>query len=123
VRTVTVRICDAQGACGTDDLTVRTNVTQKITPVRECIVDRGATSNPRYEARWGYNNPAAFAIAVPSIPLLENTFTSAPFLRGQPQIFLPGNRRGVFSTPFASGSLGWRVNGVTATASSSNAKC
>ena len=73
-RTVTVKICDASGACGTDDVTVRSNVTLKITPVRECVSDRGAGQNPRYSAKWGYNNPAAFAIAVPSIPILENTF-------------------------------------------------
>ena len=123
VRTVTVRICDAQGACGTDDLTVRTNVTQKITPVRECVIDRGAAASPRYEARWGYNNPAGFAIAVPSIPLFENTFTSAPFLRGQPQIFLPGNRRGVFTTSFSSGTQSWRIHGTTASANSSSTRC
>jgi hypothetical protein len=123
VRTATVRICDAQGACGTDDVTVRTSVTQKITPVRECVTDRGATANPRYAARWGYNNPATFAIAVPSIPLLENTFTSSPYLRGQPQIFLPGSQRGVFSTTFAAGTLTWKVNGISASATSTSTRC
>ncbi|MBI4932966.1 MAG: pre-peptidase C-terminal domain-containing protein [Actinobacteria bacterium] len=122
-RTATVRICDAQGACGTDDLTVRTGVTQKITPVRECVVDRGAATNPRYVARWGYNNPATFAIAVPSIPLLENTFTSSPYLRGQPQIFLPGNQRGVFTTTFSSGTHAWKINGTTASATTTSPRC
>jgi hypothetical protein len=123
VRTATVRICDAQGACGTDDVTVRTSVTQKITPVRECVTDRGATANPRYAARWGYTNPATFAIAVPSIPLLENTFTTSPYLRGQPQIFLPGTQRGVFTTTFSSGTLAWKINGTTASATSTSPRC
>jgi uncharacterized protein YjbI with pentapeptide repeats len=123
VRTVTVRICDAGGACGTDDVVVRTSVTQRITPVRECVVDRGASTSPRYQVRWGYNNPAPFAIAVPSIPILENTFTSAPFLRGQPQILLPGTQRNVFTTTFSSGSSSWRINNTTATATASSPRC
>jgi hypothetical protein len=122
-RTVTVRICDAGGACGTDDLVVRTSVTQRITPVRECVVNRGASVTPRYQARWGYDNPAPFAIVVPSIPLLENTFTGSPFLRGQPQIFLPGQRRGVFVNTFSSGTQTWRVNGTTASASPTSPAC
>lgn len=122
-RTVTVRICDAGGACGTDDLVVRTRVTQRITPVRQCVVDRGAGTSPRYQARWGYDNPAAFAIAVPSIPILENTFTSTPFLRGQPQILLPGAQRGVFTTTFASGTSTWRINGNSASATSTSPRC
>jgi hypothetical protein len=119
----TVRICDAAGNCGSDELVVRTRVTQRVTPVRQCVTDRGAGFSPRYEARWGYNNPAPFAIAVPSIPLLENTFTSTPFLRGQPQILLPGSRRDVFTTPFRSGTQTWRLNGATASASASSPRC
>jgi hypothetical protein len=122
-RTVTVRICDAGGACGTDDVIVRTSVSQRITPVRQCVVDRGAGTTPRYEARWGYNNPATFAIAVPSIPILENTFTTTPFLRGQPQILLPGNQRNVFTTAFSSGDSTWRINSNTATANSATPRC
>ena len=122
-RTATVRICDAGGACGTDDVVVRTSVTQRITPVRQCVVDRGASASPRYQARWGYDNPAPFAIAVPSIPILENTFTSVPYLRGQPQILLPGSRRDVFTTTFASGTSAWRINGNTASALSSSPRC
>ncbi len=122
-RTVTVRICDAGGACGTDDVVVRTSVTQRITPVLQCVVDRGAATSPRYQARWGYNNPAPFAIAVPSIPILENTFTTLPFLRGQPQILLPGSQRNVFTTTFASGTSTWRINGNTASALSSSPRC
>ncbi len=123
VRTVTVRICGAQGACGFDDITVRTGVTQKITPVRECVLDRGSGTSPRYLARWGYDNPAPFAIAVPSIPMLENTFSTSPFLRGQPQIFHPGQMREVFTTPFNAGTPTWRINGKTAAASRTSTRC
>ena len=98
-------------------------MTQRITPVRQCVVDRGAGTSPRYQARWGYDNPAAFAIAVPSIPILENTFTSTPFLRGQPQILLPGAQRGVFTTTFASGTSTWRINGNSASATSTSPRC
>jgi streptogramin lyase len=122
-RTVTVRICDAAGNCGTDDIIVRTSVTQRITPVRQCVVDRGAGASPRYQARWGYDNPAPFAIAVPSIPILENTFTTAPFFRGQPQILQPGAQRNAFTTTFQSGTNTWRINGRTASASSTSPHC
>ena len=123
VRTVTVRICDAGGACGTDDVTVRSGVTQRITPVRQCVTNRGASVSPRYAARWGYDNPAPFAIAVPSIPILENTFTTAPFLAGQPQILLPGSQRNVFTTTFNSGTQTWRINGNTASATTTSPAC
>ena len=122
-QTVTVKICDAGGHCGTDDITVRSGVTQKITPVRECVVDRGASVSPRYQARFGYNNPASFAIVVPSLPLVENTFTAAPTLRGQPQIFLPGNKRNVFTVTFASGTIGWKLNNTTVTALATSPRC
>ena len=123
VRTVTVRICDASGACGTDDVTVRTGVTQRITPVRECVTNRGASVSPRYAARWGYDNPAPFAIAVPAIANVENTFTSSPFLRGQPQVFLPGSRRNVFTTTFNSGTHRWRLNTITVLATTTSPAC
>jgi hypothetical protein len=98
-------------------------VTQRITPVRQCVADGGASALPRYQARWGYDNPAPFAIFVPSIPILENTFNAAPFLRGQPQILLPGAQRNVFTTSFQSGTSTWRINGRTASASSTSPRC
>ena len=123
VRTVTVKICDASGACGTDDVTVRTSVTQKITPVLECVVNRGPTVTPRYLARWGYNNPAPFAIAVPTVAGVQNTFTATPYLRGQPQIFQPGLKQAVFTNTFASGTQTWRLDGKTAAAATNSRAC
>ena len=122
-RTVTVRICDASGQCGTDDLIVRTAVSQRVTPVLQCVTDRGSSTNPRYLARFGYNNPASFAIAIAPIPFLDNTFTTNPFLRGQPSIFLPGSALGVFETGFGSGTIGWRLNGTTVTARTNTVRC
>ena len=123
VRAVTVRICDAGGACGIDGVTLRTSVTQKVTPVRECVVDRGVGVTPRYETRWGYDNPTTFAIAVPTVPTVQNTFTATPYLRGQPQIFLLGQRRGVFTNTFTSGTQTWRLDGKTVAAASNSPKC
>ena len=76
VRTVTIRICDRAGNCGTDTITVRAGISQKVTPVLQCVTDRGSGTFPRYRARFGYDNPAPFSIAAPTIPLLENWLRS-----------------------------------------------
>jgi hypothetical protein len=121
-RQVTVRVCDAAGACGTDTVTVRTGVTQRVTPTR-CVVDRGASQSPRYEARFGYVNPAPFPIYVPFLPFVDNTFTSTPTFRGQPSVFLPGTRTDIVRVRFSSGSVSWRLDGATASASASSPRC
>jgi hypothetical protein len=121
-RTVTVRVCDAAGHCGTDDVLVRSHVTQRVTPTR-CVVDRGATATPRYEARFGYVNPAPFAIFVPTLAGIENTFTTGAAYRGQPQVFLLGARTNTFAVRFGTGSISWRLNNTTVTASSLSPRC
>jgi hypothetical protein len=121
-RTVTVRVCDAAGHCGSDDVTVRTHVTQRVTP-NVCVVDRSVTASPRYEARFGYSNPAPFAIFVPTLPGVENTFTSGSAYRGQPQVFLPGARSNVLAVRFSSGSASWQLNNSTAIARSTSLRC
>jgi len=55
--------------------------------------------------------------------MLENTFSTSPFLRGQPQIFHPGQMREVFTTPFNAGTPTWRINGKTAAASRTSTRC
>jgi hypothetical protein len=122
-RVVTVRICNAAGQCGTDDLTIRAAIDPDVTPIRECVVDRGAATNPRYQARFGYNNTASYAVVLATIPLIDNTFTVLPVLRGQPQIFLAGSRSNVFSVGFSSGSITWRLDGRTVTANASSPRC
>ena len=82
-----------------------------------------ARVNPRYQARFGYNNPAPFAIYIPTLGSSENGFTSTPYLRGQPQVFLPGNKRNVFTTTFHTGSITWRLNGKTVVANCSSPRC
>ena len=115
-RVATVRICDAQNNCGTDDVTIVAATTLKITPVRQCVLDRGAGRNPRYAARFGYNNPAPYAIAVPILPSLENFVSPNPALRGQPVVFLTGTQRNVFDADFNTGTVSWKLNGVTVSA-------
>jgi hypothetical protein len=122
-RVVTVRICDAAGACGTDDITVRVGITQRVTPVRQCVADLGRTRNPRYEARFGYDNPAPFAIYAPAIPFVENTVSPNPAWRGQPQVFLPGSQRDVFRATFNSGTVDWFLHGTTVQARTSSPRC
>ena len=122
-RVVTVRVCDAAGACGTDTVSVRTGVKQKVTPVAQCVVDRGPGQAPRYSGRFGYDNAAALALWVPTVARLENSFTTGSAQRGQPQVFLPGVRRDVFTTEFASGDQTWRVNGKSASLSPSSRRC
>lgn len=123
-RIVTVRICDAAGACGTDTVTVRPNVNTKVTPLAPCVTDRGAgATGGRYEARWGYRNPAAFALYVPTVNERENSFTSNPYRRGQPEVFLPGTNRDVFRTSFNTGTHTWRLNGTNVTARSTTSRC
>ncbi|MBI5090422.1 MAG: hypothetical protein HZB15_16620, partial [Actinobacteria bacterium] len=121
-RTVTVKVCDVRGACGTDTVKVRAGVTVKVTPVVQCVTDRGSRQTPRYEARFGYTNPAGYAIVIPTTAT-ENTFTSSPSLRGQPQIFRAGTQRNVFTVGFASGTQSWRLNGTTVSASPSTRRC
>jgi hypothetical protein len=121
-RTVTVRVCDAAGACGTDTVSVQTSVTQKVTPTR-CVVDRGASVNPRYEARFGYTNPAAVAIYVPVVAPLDNYFTSGAANRGQPDVFLPGTRTNAFQVTFGSGTFSWKLNNSTLATTSTSPRC
>jgi hypothetical protein len=122
-RTVTVRICDAQNNCGTDDLIVRSGVSQKLTPVLQCVVNRGPGNALRYQARYGYDNPAAFPIYAPTVTFLENTFSPLPGYRGQPQVFLPGSQRDVFTVDFNGSSLYWKLHGTTVRARSNSPRC
>ena len=122
VRTVTIRVCDAQGACGTDDITVRVGISQKVVPVLQCVTDRRPAS-PRYRAVFGYNNPAPFPVAAITVPFVENWFNPLPALRGQPQVFLPGNQRNVFTADFNSGTLSWTLQGTTVQARSNTTRC
>jgi hypothetical protein len=121
-RVVTVRVCDRAGACGTDDVTLRVDVSRQLVLVRPCVVDRGPRTNPRYQARFGYVNPAPFAIFVSALGG-DNTVKPNPVYRGQPQIFLPGARSSVFSANFNSGTVSWKLDGTTVRATSTSPRC
>ncbi|MCU1361479.1 MAG: hypothetical protein JWN99_2768, partial [Ilumatobacteraceae bacterium] len=80
-------------------------------------------ANPRYQARFGYNNPAPFPIYIPTLLSAENGFSTIPFVRGQPQVFQPGTKTNVFTTTFNTGSISWKLNGTTVTANSTSPRC
>ena len=63
------------------------------------------------------------AMWIPTSGRVENAFTTGAAGRGQPQVFLPGSRRGVFETVFSSGIQTWRLNGKTASLSPSSRRC
>lgn len=123
VRTATVRICDVAGLCGTDDIAMSPNLTTRVTPILQCVADRGVTPSGRYEALWSYNNPGSLALAIPVLPSIENTFTTSPARRGQPEIFMPGRHNNVFATTFNTGTQTWMLNGVGATARTNTSRC
>jgi hypothetical protein len=123
--TFTVRAKDAAGNVdGTPaSYTWRVQVAQpaKVSPVLECVIDRGANSNPRYIARFGYNNPNSFNVSLPVGN--DNRFTPTPQNRGQTTTFLPARQRFTFDVAFHSGTLVWTLNGKTSTASPNSTKC
>jgi hypothetical protein len=122
--TVTVRICDASDACGTDDVLVRVGISQRVVPVRQCVVDRGAAAAPRYRAVFGYDNPAPFAIYAPIVPGVDNTVSPNPAWRGQPNVFLPGSRRNVFTADFTGSTrVTWTLQGTSVQARSTSPRC
>lgn len=92
-----------------------------VTPVLECVIDKGASANPRYAAVFGYNNPNSFAKAI-AIGT-NNMFSTTPTDRGQDTVFLPGRQRNTFAVPFNSGSMTWKLNGSNVSASSSSPRC
>jgi len=92
-----------------------------IIPKLECVMDKGASANPRYVAVFGYENQNAFArlIGVGN----DNRFTPTPQDRDQPTVLLPGRQTNVFFVPYSSGSLTWTLTGNSVTASSNSKGC
>jgi uncharacterized protein DUF11/prealbumin domain-containing protein len=90
-----------------------------VRPIAECVAfDNGAPS----VAYWGYKNDNDFPVELPVGN--TNMFTPAPQDRGQPTVFEPGRLTGVFATSFGSaGTLVWKLDGGTATASSQSTHC
>ena len=92
-----------------------------VTPLLECVMDRGANANPRYTAVFGYDNPNTFAksMAVGS----TNKFAPNPQDRGQTTVFLPGRQHNAFFVDFSSGTLTWTLSAKTVAASFSSTRC
>jgi hypothetical protein len=98
---------------------------QPVSPVLECVVDRGAGwSNPatRYLARFGYQNRNTFQVEI-LVSSSNNKFTPTPFNRGQPTVFLPGRVRNTFEVAFDGNNLVWHLSNRTSTASRNSARC
>ena len=120
---VTIRASNGVAAPATQSFTivVASAATVSISPVLECVRDNGSSANPRYTARFGYNNRQNYTSEIPVGS--NNRFTPDPQNRGQPSVFEPGRQRFVFDVPFHSGNLVWSLNGRTSTASASSSRC
>jgi glycosidase len=97
-----------------------------VRPVLECVVDRGASASPRYEARFGYknDNSTSVTIAVGT----NNRFHPLPQDRGQVTNFAPGRVVDAFRVAWNGGNLVWTLKGPdgagrTSTASPSSKRC
>ena len=141
----TVRVCVGT-VCGEDEVTIVTGVSATaLTPILECVADRGSTASPRYQARFGYRNTAAFPIYLPTLSnlsttvlagvtvrpshsqalqqLSDNRFAGSPDYRGQTQLFLAGRHENTFQVNFATGNQAWSLNGSLASAAQNSTRC
>jgi predicted extracellular nuclease len=62
-----------------------------VAPILECVARSGLS----WTARFGYNNPNAFAVTLP-LGAPVNLFLPFPGNRGQPTVFQPGRQHDVF---------------------------
>ena len=87
----------------------------QVRPALECVLFKDGSPDVAY---WGYLNTGRDAVTVRA-GTAQNSFTPAPAVRGQPDVFEPGRVAGVFQTPFQAGSttLVWTLTGQTAAAS------
>jgi Thrombospondin type 3 repeat len=88
-----------------------------LSPVLDCVVQNDAT---HFTALFGYLNRTGTSY----IPIgANNAFSPAPQGRAQPVMFLPGRRREVVSVSFDGNPLIWSVDGGSAQASRTSARC
>ncbi len=118
--TATVRICGAGNICGTDVVTIRVGVPKPL-PIAQCVIDRGTSVNPRYQARFGYSNIGIVPVIAP-VPLV-NFFAPAPVTRSQTQILLPGTNNALTTEFVNNGTVSWSLYGNTATAKPTTTRC
>ncbi len=118
--TATVRICGAGNICGTDLVTIRVGVPKPF-PIAQCVIDRGASVTPRYQARFGYSNIGIVPVIAP-VPLV-NFFAPTPVTRSQTQILLPGTNNALTTEFVNNGTVSWSLYGNTATAKPTTIRC
>jgi hypothetical protein len=116
----TVRICGAGNICGTDVVTIRVGVPKPL-PIAQCVIDRGITITPRYQARFGYSNTGTVPVIAP-VPLV-NFFAPAPVARSQTQVLLPGSNNAITTDFVNNGTVSWSIYGNTATAKPTTVRC
>jgi hypothetical protein len=97
--------------------------TGSVTPIAECVADLGGG---HYRAFFGYNNANS---STPNIAIGgHNKVTPGPVDKGQPNTFLPGRHKKVFSVEFTGGYRTWEIKGPdgvrrSATATPSSPPC
>jgi hypothetical protein len=116
LHSVVTQACQGS-VCATDQVSVTTGSTVKVSPILECV----ATTATGHEARFGYNNPGPLAMQV--FVGNQNRFTSLPNDRGQPTLFLLGRKINVFATPIGAGNTVWSLTAKTATATPTSKAC
>jgi hypothetical protein len=92
-----------------------------VRPILDCVVEG---HDGTLTAFWGYENENSKTVTIPVGS--DNRFSPAPKDRGQPRLFEPGRTPylvGAFPVDFSSGHLVWKLDGRTATASSSAKSC
>ncbi|NOK62478.1 MAG: 3',5'-cyclic AMP phosphodiesterase CpdA [Chloroflexi bacterium AL-W] len=111
--TIALRV-DANGAQATATARIVRDDTQLegISPVLECVV---ANNDGSYTARFGYDYVGRGRTRIAVGP--DNRFTPEPQDRGQPEVFVSGRWRDMFTVDFDGSDLVWTLNGRTTTAS------
>jgi hypothetical protein len=88
-----------------------------VSPILECVVQQPGG----YVAWYGYKSFASKTLNIPVGAF--NRFVPSPIDRGQPTSFLRGRNGFVFSVPFASDSISWKLSLLSATASAGSTRC
>ena len=113
---VTIKVCDATGACGQDSITVHPSVITRVTPLAQRLGHARFLFWKIPVVHWGYDNAAGFAVVVPRGD--SNCLSVFPWPDGQPTLFLPGRHDDVFTSTSPFLPVTWNLTGVSATASS-----
>lgn len=100
---------------GYDAKTQSSGSHQYVAPRLESCRDNG---NGTYTATWGYINMSSESVSIPIGS--RNKFYPGSADRGQPVIFMAGERTDAFSTTYSGSELTWILDGRTASVQSCN---